>query len=331
MIIFGIIIIFLIDSYYVYARKCISEYYWLFDLSYYYPFSSDNIEVYRHYTIINNTKIYFSQKRSNVTNFKGENFKYDFKNYPILKELNDIYKSTSFFKDEQVREMITDLFYYIVHFVFTPFFLFLTFIFFPIYKCCDKCKIAYYIFYIAFLILIFIFILYLTIQFNSIGNKEYLINDKEEIQYIIDDYNQYAKCVIKFPLAKIFEFIFFIILLFPLIFEMGCFKSCKYCNQEEEDKENEEEEKGELLPENENKIIIIFEIDQIKYFLNVDQDSKFEDIIIDFKNKYNNFKNKEIHSALFSGENLFSVDNKSKTIEQLKVKSEDTILINIIE
>ena len=297
MIIFGIIIIFLIDSYYVYARKCISEYYWLFDLSYYYPFSSDNIEVYRHYTIINNTKIYFSQKRSNVTNFKGENFKYDFKNYPILKELNDIYKSTSFFKDEQVREMITDLFYYIVHFVFTPFFLFLTFIFFPIYKCCDKCKIAYYIFYIAFLILIFIFILYLTIQFNSIGNKEYLINDKEEIQYKIDDYNQYAKCVIKFPLAKIFEFIFFIILLFPLIFEMGCFKSCKYCNQEEEDKENEEEEKGELLPENENKIIIIFEIDQIKYFLNVDQDSKFEDIIIDFKNKYNNFKNKEIHSA----------------------------------
>ena len=112
---------------------------------------------------------------------------------------------------------------------------------------------------------------------------------------------------------------------------MGCFKSCKYCNQEEEDKENEEEEKGELLPENENKIIIIFEIDQIKYFLNVDQDSKFEDIIFDFKNKYNNFINKEIRSALFSGKNLFSIDNKSKTIEQLKVKSEDTILINIIE
>lgn len=106
MIIFGIIIIFLIDSYYVYARKCISEYYWLFHDSYHYPFSSDNIQVYRHYTIINNTKIYFSQKRSNVTNFKGENFKYDFKNYPILKELNDIYKSTSFFKDEQVREML---------------------------------------------------------------------------------------------------------------------------------------------------------------------------------------------------------------------------------
>ena len=119
--------------------------------------------------------------------------------------------------------MITDLFYYIVHFVFTPFFLVLTFIFFPIYKCCDKCKIAYYIFYIAFLILIFIFILYLTIQFNSIGNKEYLINDKEEIQYIIDDYNQYAKCVIKFPLAKIFEFIFFYNIIISINFWNGMF------------------------------------------------------------------------------------------------------------
>ena len=340
IIIFGVMIIFLIDFYVVYSENCKSEYHIHFTYSDYYY-----IDFYRYYTLVNNTKIYFSKNRRGVSEFGKEYCKYYFKDYPILKELDKIYYSysESYFHDSQFIHII-DLFYFFVHVLVAPFFLFLTFIFFPIYKCCDKCKIAYFISYITFLVLIFITIFYSGIKF---GTKEYLENDKKEIQYIIDDFNQFEKCVIKFPLAKIFEAIFFIILLFPIIVEIEffkccklfqiiaeieffkCCKYCKYCNQEEDNENKEDEEKGGLLPknENENKIEITFEIEQIPYYLEVNKNSKFKDVIIDFKNKYNDFKNKNINNALFGGKDLLSDDNKSKTIEQLKVKSRDIILI----
>jgi len=51
------------------------------------------------------------------------------------------------------------------------------------------------------------------------------IND-DNIKFILDDYNQYAKCINKIPLAKILEIIFLIIQISLLIFDMKLFKYC---------------------------------------------------------------------------------------------------------
>ena len=227
LIIFGVIIVILIDFYVIYAESCDCEY--CYDFYY-----SDRLEISRYYIFVNNTKIYLSAKRLGlIYNYEKDNFTYYYKDYPILKELDNIYETSLLYHCERLVWKSIDgleigLLYIIVNVLLTPFCLFLTFLFFHIYKKYNKCRLAFITLYIIFLVSTFISILFLVIRFNTNESKEYLINDKEEIQYIIDDYNQFANCVIKFPSGKIFEFFYFIILLFPLIFEMECFIRCKY-------------------------------------------------------------------------------------------------------
>ena len=54
--------------------------------------------------------------------------------------------------------------------------------------------------------------------------KKNIINSKEEIKYIVDDYLNYAKCRNKFPIILIVEcaFIFLEIIMFLISFKGSC-------------------------------------------------------------------------------------------------------------
>ena len=221
--IFGVLLFIMLNFYEMNIVDC--------NTKYIYNFNSNYFEINRTYTIINNTKIYLSPNRNE--HYYEELytiFIYYYNDYPILEKIYKIHEKNSkkIFQNQQLANIDSNV-YLIFRLGFSPFFTLITGVFIFIYKYKNKCKTFYYIFYICLLLINLINIILPTIIVKSYGYEQNLKNEDENIKFILDDYNQYAKCINKFPLAKIIEIMFLIILISILvIFDMKLFK---YCNR----------------------------------------------------------------------------------------------------
>ena len=83
----------------------------------------------------------------------------------------------------------------------------------------------------------------------------------------------------------------------------------------------------ENISENNENVYLIFQFNQKPYPLTVHVDTKFKDVIADFKKKYPNFKNKEIKIAMIESKNLCDYEFSFKTIKDLELKNDMQILL----
>ena len=221
--IFGVLLFIMLNFYEMNIVDCVTNYIYNFNCNYF--------EINRTYTIINNTKIYLSPNRNE--HYYEELytiFIYYYNDYPILEKIYKIHEKNSknIFQNQQLANIDSNV-YLIFRLGFSPFFILITGVFIFIYKYKNKCKTFYYIFYICLLLINLINIILPTIIVKSYGYEQNLQDEDENIKFILDDYNQYAKCINKFPLAKIIEIMFLIILISILvIFDMKLFN---YCNR----------------------------------------------------------------------------------------------------
>ena len=171
---------------------------------YIHNFDTDYFLINRTYTIINETKIYFSRNRQIYGEdlYQYDTFIFDYDDYPILKDIYEIHEKNSWkiVSNQKVTNSDSNL-YFIFRFYLASFLPFIAYIFLFIYKCKNKCKIIYCIFYIlSILINIITFTFPLIIK--NYEYKENLKSEDDNIKYIIDEYNNYAKCVNRFLWEK---------------------------------------------------------------------------------------------------------------------------------
>jgi len=135
--------------------------------------NSNYIEINRTYTIINNKKIYLSQRRDDYYEELYTIFNYYYNNYPILEKICKIYKKNSKkILQNQETTNIDSIIYFIFHFGLTSFFYLITGVFIFIYKCKNKCKTFYFIFYICLILVNLITIILPTIIIKSYGFEQ---------------------------------------------------------------------------------------------------------------------------------------------------------------
>ena len=257
---------------------------------YIHNFDTDYFLINRTYTIINETKIYFSRNRQIYGEdlYQYDTFIFDYDDYPILKDIYEIHEKNSWkiVSNQKVTNSDSNL-YFIFRFYIASFLPFIAYIFLFIYKCKNKCKIIYCIFYIlSILINIITFTFPLIIK--NYEYKENLKSEDDNIKYIIDDYNNYAKCVNRFPLGKIFVIIFILIQIIIFIFTI---------------KNNNKEEKV-LIKENKNLPEIKSVIQDEEKFKKVyikENDFNSKDILI---KENNNITNIETTRNIFSERNV---------------------------
>ena len=123
-------------------------------------------------------------------------YEYNYTDYPILKEIYEIYYPND---KKKIYEDYTTIYdsniFNIFRFCLLPFVTFFAYCFLFCYKCKNKCKIVFIILEICSLIIKLITISLTYIITKVYAKKQNLKTEFKEIEYIINDYNEYAKCV----------------------------------------------------------------------------------------------------------------------------------------
>ena len=199
--------------------------------------------------------IYFNCKlkyRKSYEEDKIFNYKYD--DYPILKEIIEIYNNNNekWLINKWNNEIIYNLFFWFsgALFIFTV----LSYVLLFCFKCKGNCKVGFIIFEV-FSAAIKIFMIIYSINNSLKGLKKNLENyENPEIKFLIDDYHNYYKCKIKYPIILIIQIIY---LLAELLIMLCIFKKNEIINDipiTHEIIENHDE--IPVIPENnENEII----------------------------------------------------------------------------
>ena len=286
-------------------------------------FKSDFFKINRTYTIINNTKIYLSLKRKDDYE-KIElytEFKYYYSVYPILEKIYKIHKKNSKKKfEDQKAANIDSSIYFIFRFAFVPFFSFVTWIFSFVYKYKNKTNIFYYVCFMFLLLVNLVTIILPTIIVKNYGYEQNLKIEDENIKYILDDYNQYAKCINKFPLGKIIEFIFLIILILILIYDMKLFYYCTKKIRE-----------VKIIPEYvDKKIKVRFRVECfLKTFEIIESiNQKLNIVLENLLLKYEELKKYKIKYIKYSRNLIYSgLIMTDKTLEEINYKKETELEI----
>ena len=151
---------------------------------------------------------------------------YDYGSYPSLEEINNIYYLKN--KRHKVNEVIVNYdnigipFFYLA-IVAMPALSIIAFILLIIFKCKNQCHGGFVVMEILS-ILLKLCISFWPYVWITQRFKKNIINSKEEIKYIVDDYLNYAKCTNKFPIILIVEcaFIFLEIIMFLISFKGSC-------------------------------------------------------------------------------------------------------------
>ena len=157
---------------------------------------------------------------------------YDYKNYPYLEEIYNIYYTNSSFYDKIIKvrmnfDSLGRVYTFLTIFLF-PILILVTLILLCCFKCRDKqgdkqrekqCQTGLVVFEIL-LILSKIYIIFWPYYWIKNKYREDLVNTNEEIKYIIDDYINFSKCRNKFPIIIMIDcvYLFFEIIIFLVTF-----------------------------------------------------------------------------------------------------------------
>ena len=290
---------------------------------------------------------------------------YDYKNYPYLEEIYNIYYTNSSFDDKIIKvrmnfDSLGRVYTYLTIFLF-PILILVALILLYCFKCIGKqCQTGLVVFEIL-LILSKIYIIFWPYYWIKNKYREDLVNTNEEIKYIIDDYINFSKCRNKFPIIIMIDcvYLFFEIIIFLVTF----------CGNKDNDSETTQNFPA-IIPQPEtnhpingqvndynqsqNPTILVFERERIireeiphvyvnlkfkdnknknkLYELKVDNKRRFNDILNELIGKYE-IKKKEIKSITLDNKYLYLNGPKKihcfETIEQLNI-TEDTGFINIV-
>ena len=197
--------------------------------SYHYNFFPDSYRENKSFTNTNNsirrynpyTDSYFDEYETIYIIYE-----YNYTDYPILKEIYEIYYPND---EKKIYEDNTTIYesniYNIFRFWLLSFVTFFAYCFLFFYKCKDKCKIVFIFLEICSLIIKLITILLTYIITKGYAKKQNLKTEFKEIEYIIDDYNEYAKCVNQCRVTLL-EILFVIIEIFVFFYSLNnCFNS----------------------------------------------------------------------------------------------------------
>ena len=192
---------------------------------YYNHFFPDNYSENKSFININNSYYYIGQYHQYYESYFDKNeliykiYQYNYTDYPILKEIYKIYfpngKKKIYDSSTFYDSIVCDTF----RLWLLPFITFFAYCFLVCYKCKNKCKIVFIILEICSLIIKLIAILLTYIYTKKYANKQNLKTEFKEIEYIIEDYNQYAKCVNQCN-EKILEILFLIIEIFVFFYTL---------------------------------------------------------------------------------------------------------------
>ena len=250
---------------------------------------------------------------------------FKFELYPVLKEIFNIY----FYKKEtpEKAKKSEDNMYLAILCVSLAYSL-ITYLFLLLYKFKDISKV-FFITLEFFSVGFKIFIIFYPYTYTKKGFKSSLVTDLEEIKYIVEDYNQYAKCRNKFPLIIIVEIVYLIIelcIMFCIFKEYKVPKSPAAILISEQNKllitkqlksnHNNSKEIKKInfkSPQIENKVFI-FEVEPNRRFI---------DVLKNLLKKYSIFKNYRIKYITYSKEIFYSLYIFSrKTIQELNLREE---------
>ena len=151
---------------------------------------------------------------------------YNYVNYPLLKDIYDIYYEKSPFNKDKIIKVNLNfenlgIIYSYLAILLCPILIIVSFILLCCTKCNDKkCQLGFVI--IAILSIICkLFIIFWPYYWIRKKYKEFIINDKEEIKHLIDDYINYSKCRKEFPIIIIIE-CFYLLLEITIIIVTIC-------------------------------------------------------------------------------------------------------------
>jgi hypothetical protein len=199
---------------------------------YYHNFFPDSYRENKSFININNSYYYIGQYDPYTDSYFDENdtiyeiYEYIYTDYPILKEIYEIYYPND---EEKIYEDNTTIYDSIIYqtfrFYLLSFVTFFAYCFLFFYKCGGRCKIVFIILEICSLIIKLITILLTYFITKGYAKKQNLKTEFKEIEYIIDDYNEYAKCVNQCRVTLL-EILFVIIEIFVFFYSLNnCFNS----------------------------------------------------------------------------------------------------------
>ena len=158
---------------------------------------------------------------------KDKIYDYNYKSYPILKEIYDIYINSNNYDKYSINEFKTEYFHNIFFYLFSIFIL-LTIITYILLICINNkqnCKGGYIVFEILSFIIKGI-IIFFTTKYTMKGIKKNLENKEyKSIHFLIDDYYNYYKCKTKYTVMVIIQIIYILIEIIDMISVLACTKN----------------------------------------------------------------------------------------------------------
>ena len=151
---------------------------------------------------------------------------YHYVDYPLLKEIYDIYYEKSDFGNHKIIKLDMNfeslgMIYTYLAIVACPILIIVSFILICCTQCNDKkCQLGFAIIEIISIILK-LFIIFWPYYWNKTKYKGNINTDDEDIKYLIDDYINYSKCRKEFPIIIIIE-CFYILLEITVIIVTFC-------------------------------------------------------------------------------------------------------------
>ena len=295
------------------------------------------------YSFIKTQKVWISNYYSREYNLTIE--EYDYEDYPYLKEIYNIYYKNISKETLKVEVDFKNLgiIYFFLAIAAMPLLGIISFILLICFKCKEKGHKGFIFFEILSMLLKLCIIFWPFIWIKNKFRKD-LVNTKEEIKYIIDDYINYSKCRNTFPVIMIIEciYVFFELIIFIISFAGNNDSSNKPVplpiSESVENYQNEDRNKQNqtviyrdriIMKEVEHKHVLLKFKDNNnhKYELDVDVKRRFRDALNELIGKYEYLRKNEILSVVLENRYLFlkniSVINNRclETIEQLNINN----------
>lgn len=297
----------------------------------------------------------------NISKYYSKNItysieEYDYKDYPYLKEIYNIYYSNMSKKKIKVNVDYENLgiIYFFLAVAGTPVLVIISFILLLCFKCNEKGHIGFIIFEILSILLKSCIIIWPFIWVKNKYRKN-MINTNEEIKYLIDDYLNFSKCRNEFPIIIIIEYAY---IFFEIIIFLASFAGNSRDNEKDENRPaplaiTEGENQQSQPQKSENTKIIYVEREKIirqevehkhvklkfkdnknhQYELDVDVKRRFIDVLYELIGKNEYLKKNDIESVLLGDRFLYLkhiqiVKNRSlETIEQLNIDDNTGFII----